>query len=579
MSEQREEPAVDEAELPFRLGAAAAATLMLAACGGGGGGGSNEPLPGTGGETPTTPAVPPSRRDAARFLSQASFGPRSIEEVESLRAMGYERWLHEQFNAPTASHVAYLEEQRTRDEHGKVRDEMSYEAVWQQWLFGTDVLRARVAWAWLQIFVISNVAPDLRPHAMSSYLDMLNRHAFGNYRTLLEDATLHPAMGYYLNMLGSAKEDPKKGTHPNENYAREVLQLFSIGLAKLNPDGSTQLDADGKAIPTYDERVVKGFAKAFSGFSHGGLDTANPKVFYSHDDNVEALWVTPMQAWAAYHDDGEKILLDGRMLPPAQGPQRDLKDALDSIFNHPNVGPFIGRQLIQRLVTSNPSPAYIQRIAAVFANNGQGIRGDLRAVVRAILLDAEARGDDAATRPRFGKQREPVLRFAMFLRALGAKSANGRNSIHYLDGADDALGQSPLLAPSVFNFYSPNFRPAGPLAAGGMVAPEFQITSETTVVGSLNFFAAFFRRGGYGSGDSKLMLDFAPLVPLADGTGAALIERLDLLFFDLQMSASTRSRLSTLIAALPGTNADKRLQRVKAALTVVALSPDHVIQK
>ena len=576
------------AEPPFRLGAAAAAALMLAACGGGGGGEevrapspAPAPDPGTGGGAPSpAPAAnPPSARDAARFLSQASFGPRSAEEVEALRRTGYEAWLAAQFDAPTSAHVAYLEEQRTRDAHNKARDEMSYEAIWQQWLFGTDPLRARMAWALLQIFVISNIAPDLRPHAMSSYMDMLNRNAFGSYRHLLEEVTRHPAMGYYLNMLGSAKQDPKKGTHPNENYAREVLQLFSIGLVKLNLDGTPQLDAEGKPVPTYDERAVKGFAKAFSGWSHGGLDTGNAKLFHGHDDNVEALWVTPMQAWPAYHDAGEKTLLDGRSLPAGQTPEQDLKDALDNIANHPNVGPFIGRQLIQRLVSSNPSAAYVRRVASVFNDNGAGVRGDLKAVLRAVLLDPEARGDDAAARPRHGKQREPVLRFAQLLRALDAKSANGRNAIHYLDDADDALGQSPLLAPSVFNFYSPNFRPAGPVAAAGLVAPEFQITSETTMVGSLNFFAALIRRGGYGSGDAKLMLDFAPLVALAEGDASALIARLDLLFFDLQMSASTRSRLSAMLAAMPGTNADRRLQRVKAALTLVTLSPDHVILK
>jgi len=582
----------DRAGLPFRLGAAAAAALMLAACGGGGGGGGGgdeargpnaptpAPEPGTGSPAPSpAPASVPSARDAARFLSQASFGPRSVDEVEALRRTGYEAWLAQQFAAPTTNHVAYLEEQRTRDSHNKARDEMSYEAIWQQWLFGADPLRARMAWALLQIFVISNIAPDLRPHAMSSYLDMLNRNAFGSYRTLLEDVTRHPAMGYYLNMLGSAKEDPKKGTHPNENYAREVLQLFSIGLVKLNLDGTPQLDAEGKPVPSYDERVVKGFAKAFSGWSHGGLDTGNAKLFRGHDDNVEALWVTPMQCWPAYHDGGEKTLLDGRVLPAGQAPEKDLKDALDSITGHPNVGPFIGRQLIQRLVSSNPSPAYVQRVATVFNDNGAGQRGDLKAVLRAVLLDPEARGDDAATRPRHGKQREPVLRFAQLLRALDAKSANGRNAIHYLDDADDALGQSPLLAPSVFNFYSPNFRPAGPVAAAGLVAPEFQITSETTVVGSLNFFAALIRRGGYGNGDSKLILDFAPLVALAEGDASALIARLDLLFFDLQMSPSTRARLSTMLVAMPGSNADRRLQRVKSALTLVTLSPDHVILK
>lgn len=564
---------------------AAAAAAVLTACGGGGGagggdtGGSNPAATGTN-PTPSTPAAaPPSKRDAARFLSQASFGPRSAEEIESVRSQGFEGWLRQQFDAPSQSHVAYLEEERSRTDNNKVREEMSYEAIWQQWLFGEDPLRARMSWALLQIFVISNVAPDIRPHAMSSYMDMLNRNAFGNYRQLLEDVTLHPAMGYYLNMVESEKEDPKKGTHPNENYAREVLQLFSIGLVKLEPDGSGQFDAQGKLAASYDEAVVKGFAQAFSGWSYSGSDNTVAKNFHRYDANDEALWQVPMKPWAMYHETAAKTLLDGRVLPANQSAERDLKDALDNIFNHPNVGPFIGRQLIQRLVTSNPSGAYVQRVAAAFNDNGAGVRGDLRAVLRAILLDPEARGDDAVTRARFGKQREPVLRFAHFLRALGAKSANGRNAIHYLDSSDDSLGQSPLLAPSVFNFYVPSYRPAGPLTTAGLAAPEFQITSETTVVGSLNFFAQLFRKGAYGGGDTRLTLDYAPLTALADNTGAALIERLDLLFFDLQMSASTRARLTTMLAAMPATSADKRLQRVRAALTLVALSPDHVIQK
>ncbi|WP_395699642.1 DUF1800 family protein [Aquabacterium sp.] len=558
--------------------AAAAGLLVLAGCGGGSSDAPTSGSPATPG-APTTPAAPPSTRDAARLLSQASFGPRSADEVEALRQTGYDSWLEQQFNAPTFGHVAYLEQERSREADNKVREEMSYEAIWQQWLFGEDPLRARMSWALLQIFVISNIAPDIRAHAMSSYLDMLNRNAFGNYRQLLEDVTLHPAMGYYLNMAESEKEDPKKGTHPNENYAREVLQLFSIGLTKLNPDGSAQFDANGQLAASYDEAVVRGYAQAFSGWSFGGSDNTVAKNFHRYDPDNEALWQTPMQPWSQYHDSGAKTLLDGRALPANQTPERDLKDALDSIFNHPNVGPFIGRQLIQRFVTSNPSAAYIGRVSAVFANNGRGVRGDLRAVLRAILLDAEARGDDATTRARYGKQREPVLRFAQFLRALGAKSANGRNAIHYLDSSDDALGQSPLLAPSVFNFYAPGYRPAGPLAAAGMVAPEFQITNETTVVGSLNFFSQLFRRGAYGSGDTKLVLDYAPLAALADGDGSTLIDRLDLLFFDRQMSASTRARLGTMLGAMPASSADKKLQRVRAALTLVAMSPDHVIQK
>ena len=559
---------------------AVAAMALLAACGGGSSG-TEIPAPVVAAPSPPPPTLastPASARDAARFLSQASFGPRSADEVEALQRGGFEAWMAQQFALPAASHLGYVEQQRQLDKNNSAAEELSYEAVWQQWLFGDVPLRSRASWALLQIFVVSNIAPDIRTHAMSSYMDMLNRNAFGNYRQLLEDVTLHPAMGYYLNLVESEKEDLARGTHPNENYAREVLQLFSIGLNQLNPDGTVKVDAAGKAIPTFDEAVIKGYAKAFSGWSFGSLDNRNANAFHDHDENIEALWQTPMQPWSSYHDSGAKTLLNGRVLPAGQSAQQDMQDALDSIFNHPNVGPFIGRQLIQRLVTSNPSAAHVQRVSAAFANNGAGVRGDLRAVLRAVLLDLEVRGDAPATRSGFGKQREPVLRFAQLLRALNAKSATGRNPIHYLDGADDALGQSPLLAPSVFNFYSPFYRPAGPLANAGLAAPEFQITSETTVVGSLNFFASVIHSGGYGWDNSRLVLDYAPLMLLA-GDAAALTDRLDLLLFDLQMGAATRSRLATLLKALPGASTHEREQRVKSALLVALMSPDHVIQK
>ncbi|RTL41216.1 MAG: DUF1800 domain-containing protein, partial [Burkholderiales bacterium] len=535
--------------------AALAATALLAACGGGGGSGADAGSPAP--ATPATPgagsppsAPPPTRRDAARFLSQSTFGATGPAQVDALVAQGFDAWMTAQFARPAALHMDYLASQRGRDQQpGQkpyVPEEASYEAIWQQWLTGEDQLRARMSWALLQIFVISNIAPDIRPVAMSSYLDMLNRNAFGNWRTLLQDVALHPAMGYYLNLLESEKENRERGTHPNENFAREVLQLFSIGLVQLNADGTPKLDAAGKTQPTYDETVVKGFAKAFSGWSYGGLDNSQPDLFHNHDDNDESLWVVPMKSWSSYHATDEKTLLDGKRLPAGQSPEQDMADALDTIFQHPNVPPFFAKQLIQRLVTSNPSPAYVGRVAAVFINDGAGVRGNLKAVLRAVLLDAEARGDAPAA--SVAKQREPVIRFANFLRGLGAKSASGLNRIQYLDSADDALGQSPLLAPSVFNFYSPAYRPAGPIAAQGWVAPEFQISGETAVAGSLNFFAELIRSGGYGWPEQhRLNIDFAPLAAL---DANALIDRLDLLFFNLGMSASTRQRLTQLIGAI-----------------------------
>jgi len=578
MTEIEEAPSPADAEVPGcslqRLVGLAA--LGLAACGGGH---VETPgpqttvqasgLPGSGGEPPASPAAAdqPSRVDAARFLAQATFGATTPEDIDALRSLGYERWLWAQFNAPTLLHSSYLDWQRQRNPGLKADDNMSYEAIWQQWLFGSDSLRARVSFALSQILVISNVAPDLRPYAMSSYMDLLNHHAFGNYRDLLRAVTLHPAMGYFLNLQGSDKEDTAAGIHPNENYAREFLQLFTVGMVQLDAQGTPLRDGAGQTVATYDEATVQGFARAFTGWTF-----AQSRSFHNADENLEANWTTPMAPYADHHQSGSKLLLNG--VTVSGGIEADLEAAIDSAFVHPNCGPFVCRQLIQRLVTSNPSPAYIGRVAAAFNDNGSRVRGDLRAVVRAILLDSEARDPGLGAAGRFGKQREPVLRLANLLRALQVSNPNGRNGIHALDGSESALGQSPLLAPSVFNFFSPNFRPAGAIAAAGLAAPEFQITTETTVVGGLNFLVNLVHSGGHGWGEGRLSFEWAPWQALA-ATPTALVDRLDALFCHGQMSASTRSRLLTVIGAIP---VGQTLNRVKSALILSLLSPDHVIQ-
>jgi uncharacterized protein (DUF1800 family) len=531
-------------------------------------------LPGSGGAAPSAPAAADriSAIDAARFLTQASFGIQSVQQIGQLQEKGLALWLYEQFNTGTSLHTSYLDQQKPRnvDDNGVARasEEMSYEAIWQQWLYGADQLRARTAFALSQIVVISNVAPDIRPYAMSSYMDMLNRNAFGNYRQLLKDVTLHPAMGYYLNMINSQRDNAQTGAHPNENYAREVLQLFSIGLVMLNIDGTPQVDSAGRQIPTYDESVVQGFAKAFTGWSY-----PNATGFDQADEEVAAAWTSPMKAFASQHSPEAKKLLGGVILPSGQSPERDMDAAIDNIFNHPNVGPFVCRQLIQRLVTSNPSKPYLSRVAGVFNNNGSAVRGDLRAVVSAILLDPEARASTSVA--NFGKQREPVVRFANFLRGLDAKSASGRNAIHYLESADNGLGQSPLLAPSVFNYFSPNFRPAGKIAQANLVAPEFQITTETTVAGGLNFFANLFNNDGYGYDEGALKLNYAALQAKA-ASPDALIAELNAVYFNYAMSSKLQTRMKTMLTALP---ANQPLQRVKAALILTSLSPEYIIQK
>lgn len=524
----------------------------------------------TGSASPLPAEKQTTSEDTARFLAQTTFGVTSEAEITAVRVMGYERWLAEQFKLEAALVSDYIDSQVSRTTNGKPTDEMAYEGVWQQWLYSPAQLRARVAFALSQIMVVSNIAPELNGPAMGSYIDMLNRNAFGNYRKILEDVTLHPAMGYYLNMLESEKEDPDKGTHPNENYAREVLQLFSIGLVQLNPDGTPLKDAEGKTTATYDEDTVKGFAKAFSGWSFGGRDTAKSDAFHSGEET----WTIPMQAWAGRHSTAPKKLLNGTMLAAGQTPQQDMTQALDNIFNHPNVGPFIARRLIQRLVSSNPSPAYVERAAAVFNNNGAGTRGDLKAVVTAIILDTEAREMNAAS-TSVGKLREPVIRLANLMRLVNAKSNEGTNRIHYLDNADYGLGQSPFLAPSVFNFYSPDFRAPGEIAKAGLVSPEFQITTETTIVGSLNFYSSIIRNGGYGDKETKLNFDYSKFHDVA-GDADALINRINLLAMNGGMSVATKTSFARVINGIDPKDKD---ERVKAALTLTMAAPEFVIQK
>lgn len=535
---------------------------------------------------PTTSPAPVSRTadaiakgNAARFLAQATFGPNAAE-INNLVAIGLDAWFTQQFAMPAPSHLQYIDAAKARrlaastDGKADFADSDSYEAIWQQWLWSGDQLRARMSFALSEIMVVSNVAPDLYPEAMSSYMDTLNRHAFGTYRDLLEAVTLQPAMGYYLNMMGSEKEDVAANKRPNENYAREVLQLFSIGLYQLNADGSRKLDTGGRPIPTYDEEVVQGFAQAFTGWSFAGNDTNNPDIF---DHPPVENWRQPMQAWASKHSPGTKKLLNGVVLPAGQSPVADLRAALDNIASHPNVGPFIGRQLIQRFVTSNPSPAYIARITAVFNNNGQGVRGDLAAVLKAILTDSEARG--VLSGATWGKQREPVIRFANMLRAFDGRSQNGLNSIHYLDSPDDALGQSPLLAPSVFNFFSPNYTRPGKLAQAGIVAPEFQITNEIQTIGTANFFYNLVQNEGYGYDASKVAMDLSQAKSLASDP-RKLVDFLDGRMTYARLSTATRLSIVESVSAVQYDGSDWcRSLRVRTALTLMALSPDFVIQK
>jgi uncharacterized protein (DUF1800 family) len=518
---------------------------------------------------PALPAGPPTQEDAARFLLQATYGPRS-GEVEALQQKGFARWLDEQIALPAVSHLAAYDELVRGGEEAQPR--LVRESFFSQAVEGPDALRQRVAFALSELFVVSAVDAEVRnnPEGLAAYFDLLSQHAFGNFRELLEAVTLSPTMGVYLDMAASSKAIPERGLNPNENYAREILQLFSIGLYELHPDGTLRLDAENQPIPTYDQEMVKAFARAFTGWTLGGQNQSDPRRFFRPQRNYRI----PMAAWESFHDTAEKRLLGGTVVPAGQSAQADLEQALDSVFRHPNTGPFFCRFLIQRLVTGNPSPGYVYRCGQAFANNGSGVRGDLGAVLRAVLLDYEARAATLAARPDAGHLREPVVRLVGLLRVLDARPRNGRwRFFGQLDRPGMSTGQTPLRAPTVFNFFEPGYALPGEIATAGLASPEFQITTETTIVGSANLHLAVL--GGAGQ-NRPLLFNLTPLKPPQTPTDEALLDRIDLLLFAGSMSDATRGILR---AALADPDFPLGDQRVLTLVWLASLAPESVAQK
>lgn len=582
------------------VGVLAAACGLMSACGGGGGGGGG----GTStGELPSTPPVTDSRAAeraaAARFLTQATFGPRP-DEVEHVLKVGPQAWLEEQFELPRTSYrlaweAAYAPLSAS-DPTGGLAHRQVLDTFWAKALDAPDQLRQRVVYALSQIFVISLADPAIGSKAQGAvgYLDVLGEHAFGNYRDLLEAVSRHPMMGVYLSHLRNQKPDATTGRVPDQNYAREVMQLFAIGLHRLRPDGSVVL-RDGQPVESYTQADVVGLSQVFTGFSWAGPDTTTQR-FNGHSAyrDPDRLW-KPMQAYPQFHSLQEKRFL-GTVVPAqaSADPEASLRAAMDVLAAHPNVGPFIGRQLIQRLVTSNPSRAYVARVAAAFNDNGAGVRGDMKAVIRAVLMDPEARDMSRMADPAFGKLREPVLRLSAFLRAFGARSDSGQYLLGSTDNAAAPLGQSPLHAPSVFNFYRPGYVPPGTAAAAAsLVAPEMQITHESSVAGYASYMASVVREGaglyGSASGRRDLQPDYGAALSLA-AQPAALVERLNQLLLYGQMSAALRAEVEAAVAAivLPSLAADRSNQaaveealrtRVHAAVLLVLVSPEFVVQK
>ncbi len=530
------------------------------------------------------PAAPASPADAARFLTQATFGPTDAS-IAAVRSGSYADWIDQQIAMPlqAESHLAFMErrlpELRAANPGAQLTANEFYGSFWNQAVGAPDQLRQRMKLALSEIFVVSLADPNVDERGAASYYDMLGANAFGNFRTLLEQVSLHPTMGVYLTWLANQKEDGVR--HPDENYAREVMQLMTIGLYQLNPDGTRRLDANGQAIPTYGSDDISGLAKVFTGYSWYAANPTNTVTFFGRGLAPEAQ-VRSMIAYPIYHSTSAKTFL-GTTIPanPTPNPAGDLRVALDTLFNHPNTGPFISRQLIQRLVTSNPSPAYVARVAAVFANNGAGVRGDMAMVVKAILLDAEARNAPAASDVTYGKLREPVVRMTNWARAFGAMSTSGNWTINSTS-ANTSLNQSALTSPSVFNFWRPGYSPPNTrMGAAGLVAPEFQVVDEVTVAGYLNTIQTAI--------DSGAGRDVRATYPAETEMAVdprALADRVNLLLMSGQMSPRLRDRITTTVGAVAipanGTAAQiatARLNRVKLAVFMTMASPEYLAQR
>ncbi len=553
------------------------------------------------------------KMEASRFLSQAAFGGNE-EAIEALVAIDndFSQWIDDQVQAPIswmlpalyatsdrAEWLFYQEVDSTQSDQryfGPYSLHFEY-TWWDNNLKGQDQLRQRVAFALSQILVVS-INSNLREfgEGLASYYDNFMRHAFGNYRDLLMAITLDPNMGYYLSHLNNNKTDLARGINPDENYAREIMQLFSIGLYELNNDG-TRKTQNGEWIPTYDNSDIKGLAKVFTGLKGGGWSEA--AIMYGADPNSpvpfgEGIYsidrTVPMVMEEAQHEPGSKTIVGDFTIPGGQTGMKDIEDAVNHLFMHPNVGPFVAYRLIQRLVKSNPTPAYVNRVASVFNDNGSGVRGDMEAMIRAILLDTEARTCVAMQVSEHGKLREPILRFTHIINALPHTNPDGyywNNSYDYWEDTK----QMPLAAPSVFNFYLPDYQAQGAITSQGLNAPEYQIHNSQTSLGYLNqthkwtmwsedgglFFWDWVGEDADGNDlTPNVDSDLRSLAPLAEDP-ETIINHLDVMLTHGRLSSETRAIIKNALTQVQ--YGDYLLNRVRLAVYLFMISPDYVVLK
>jgi len=473
----------------------------------------------------------------ARLLDHATWGP-TPELIERLKTVGPEAFVEEQFAARPS-------EFREDDIGGlrPVQDRFFYHA-----LYGEDQLRQRMMFALSKILVVSANTVGRRDQ-MVPYLRLLNDHAFGNYYDLIREVTLSPTMGEYLDMVNNAAQDEEYPEPPNENYARELLQLLTIGTELLNPDGTPQLGPDGEPLPAYSETDVQEFTRALTGWTYP--TRPNGTLHWTNYDYYDGR----MEAVEERHDSGPKTLLNGTVLPAGQSARKDLDDALRNLFEHPNMGPFIGKQLIQQLVSSNPSPGYVERVAAAFADNGEGDRGDLKAVLRAILLDPEA----STSSPTGGHLREPILFTLTLLRALGAQATPDSHLNEY----GQQMGQWVFYPPSIFSYFSPKFR-----TQSGLLGPEFQIFTKGNALERANFVDEVSRNDlNYG-----VSIEFDWLEDMADEPDRVL-DAIDRMLFQGRMTGEVRETIRRSMAGL-----EEPRDRIRNAIYVAATSAEYQVE-
>jgi uncharacterized protein (DUF1800 family) len=520
---------------------------------------------------------PRSLSDAARFLTQATMGANRTQ-IDQLKTIGYVEWLNNQFAMPLQiSRYDWMASHKDPDS-GKPFTHPDFKfnqngfdaANWYKLLSAPDTLRQRVVFALSEILVISidgldSYWPQFRAAA---YLDLLEKHAFGNYRDLLQAISTSPAMGQYLTFLGNEKENPDTGSNPDENYAREFMQLFTIGLKELNIDGTLKL-VNGAPVETYTQNDIPQLARIFTGWEWDPPYVDRPEPSFAK---------RPMKQIPNLHETGSSSFL-GNTVPPGDGAFH-LTKALDIIFAHPNVAPFISRQLIQRLVTSNPAPAYVARVAKVFNNNGNGVKGDMKAVIAAILLDDVARNPANVSDPEFGKVREPLLRFTAWARAFNVTSANNTWDPGWVRNSDWGLGQAMLHSPSVFNFFRPGYVPPNSaISVAGLVAPELQLTNEVSVFGYINFMQSkvytYSSLTKASDKDKNLGVNFSSLLQLAPDA-SKLVDEISLLLTASLLSSASLDTIKIAVGKISLTNLNNR---VYAAVLLVLASPEFIVSK